>query len=534
MGQSQTAGEDEASPQSTEGKASGGYGNLTVPELKALAAKRGLPVPAELAPGMEKPLLSSILRSYDIGRKGTRSGSMCMDAEGNVAAANRSKTCTSVLSALQKIRDAPGHMGCDIGGSLAKMVLALPEHQAAQYRFPESFGTSGRTQNHLEMTIELHGTKFVLRFISGSTSQLEMAVAHLGDRRRDFGRRATSEPLTCDDDSDEGDRNPQPIRATSGDTGAMRAVSEVMGESPRFTRTFSSWSDEVFTSSDRPFRRMATAGGGACKFAPLFREALRVELEPVREMAAMVDGLLLLAPPQCLTGTDGTGGSSGDGTQQDIFTITEDGATITRPWPEPLFPMILVITGTGVSILRVDSAAPGDFVRVGGTACGGGTFLGLARMLTSAKSFDEALILAAEGNAQNADKLVSDIYGEEGCVTLGLPGNLTASNFGKLGEMSEAKCSERDLARSLLQMVTQQSVLLASAHAKMAGCIDRVFFAGGFVDEKNWIARKAIAANFRNLQGCAYFLRHSDFLGALGSLRGALRALEGCRSPTAA
>ncbi|OLQ06545.1 Pantothenate kinase 4 [Symbiodinium microadriaticum] len=145
-----------------------------------------------------------------------------------------------------------------------------------------------------------------------------------------------------------------------------------------------------------------------------------------------------------------------------------------------------------------------------------------------------ALILAAEGNAQNADKLVSDIYGEEGCVTLGLPGNLTASNFGKLGEMSEAKCSERDLARSLLQMVTQQSVLLASAHAKMAGCIDRVFFAGGFVDEKNWIARKAIAANFRNLQGCAYFLRHSDFLGALGSLRGALRALEGCRSPTAA
>lgn len=28
--------------------------------------------------------------------------------------------------------------------------------------------------------------------------------------------------------------------------------------------------------------------------------------------------------------------------------------------------------GTGVSILRVDSAQPGDFVRVGGTACGGG------------------------------------------------------------------------------------------------------------------------------------------------------------------
>ena len=27
--------------------------------------------------------------------------------------------------------------------------------------------------------------------------------------------------------------------------------------------------------------------------------------------------------------------------------------------------------------------------------------------------------------------------------------------------------------------------------------------------------------------GCAYFLRHSDFLGALGSLQGALRAAAG-------
>eukprot|EP00913_Durusdinium_trenchii_P009393 g8828.t1 len=67
-----------------------------------------------------------------------------------------------------------------------------------------------------------------------------------------------------------------------------------------FARTFSSWSDEVFTSSNKAHRRMATAGGGACKFAPLFRDALRVELEPVREMRAMVDGFLLLAPSASL------------------------------------------------------------------------------------------------------------------------------------------------------------------------------------------------------------------------------------------
>jgi len=211
-----------------------------------------------------------------------------------------------------------------------------------------------------------------------------------------------------------------------------------------------------------------------------------------------------------------------------LFTVGEDGIALPLPWPDPLFPLILVNMGSGVSILRVNSASEGDYERVGGTACGGSTFLGLARALTTAKSFDEALGLAAKGDARRADLLVSDIYGEEGCGALGLPGSLTACNFGKLGEASAANaCSECDLARSLLQMVTQQSVLLASAFARHADCIGRVFFVGGFVEEANWLARKAIAANFRSLGGQAYFLRHSDFLGALGSLKGALRVLEG-------
>ena len=44
-------------------------------------------------------------------------------------------------------------------------------------------------------------------------------------------------------------------------------------------------------------------------------------------------------------------------------------------WPEPLFPFLLVNMGSGVSVVRVDSED--HFARVGGTACGGATFLGL-------------------------------------------------------------------------------------------------------------------------------------------------------------
>jgi len=219
----------------------------------------------------------------------------------------------------------------------------------------------------------------------------------------------------------------------------------------------------------------------------------------------VVDGLLFLASHGPREGV--------------LFTVGPNDEPVDEAWPENLFPFLVVNMGSGVSILQVNSAAEGDYVRVGGTACGGGTFLGLARALTSAETFEDALKLAEKGNAAKCDLLVRDIYGEDGSESLGLPGGLTASNFGRFSQDP----GDEDMARSLLQMVTQQSVLLSSAFAKNAGCVDRVIFAGGFVDEANRLSRAAIASNFRSLGGKAYFLRHSDYLGALGSFGSYLR-----------
>jgi len=254
------------------------------------------------------------------------------------------------------------------------------------------------------------------------------------------------------------------------------------------------------------------SGGGALKFKALFKESLNVTLEPVTELQAVVDGLLFI---------NVYGNQS-----RSLFTVAEDGKPNSLPWPEPLYPFILVNIGSGVSILRVDSATENDFVRVGGTACGGSTFLGLARALTSATTFAEALALAETGDAKKCDLLVEDIYGED-CSEIGLRGGMTASNFGRLCDdtgKTEDLYTENDTARALLQMVTQQSVLLSSAYAKQAGCVDRVFFVGGFVEEANHLARVAIASNYRSLGGCAYFLKHCDYLGALGSLRACMRS----------
>ena len=97
---------------------------------------------------------------------------------------------------------------------------------------------------------------------------------------------------------------------------------------------------------------------------------------------------------------------------------------------EDFFPFLLCNVGTGVSILHVQSET--QYTRVSGTALGGGTFLGLTRLLTQARQFQEALDVAANGDARRVDMLVGDIYGTgEDRSGLNLPGDLTASFFAK-------------------------------------------------------------------------------------------------------
>eukprot|EP00927_Polykrikos_kofoidii_P047755 TRINITY_DN42029_c0_g1_i1.p1 TRINITY_DN42029_c0_g1~~TRINITY_DN42029_c0_g1_i1.p1 ORF type:complete len:568 (+),score=98.90 TRINITY_DN42029_c0_g1_i1:119-1822(+) len=492
----------------------GEYNGLDSAELTRLVASRGIPIASRQ---LDSGMLELLLRAYDIGAKGDTSfpcTTQIAEAMGrpqlNSAQVPLSVVCqASVLKVLQLLRDAPGHMGVDIGGTLVKLVLAMPRPIARSICLPESFGHTGKTHRQLDMEMTVRGETWLLTCVSGSTSLMERAVKTLGDNRHHQNLPGRSTSMV-----------ERPRSRSSIVKGGTGQGAEGHGPSLDVPRALSGWSD-IGSSSYRPVRRIATAGGGACKLAPLFREALRLEINPVKELAAVVDGFLLLAAQEVVNvGVD----EKCDTAMAELFTVDEDGSTLPLPWPHPLFPLLIVNMGSGVSILRVNSADSADFERVGGTACGGATFLGLARALTAAKTFEAALALAEDGDASRADKLVGDIYGEEGSKSFGLASGITAANFGKLCDPGcLARCTEADLARSLLQMVTQQSVLQATALAKHAECVGRVFFVGGFVDAANHLARETIAANFRSLGCCAYFLRHCDFLGALGSLAFALR-----------
>ena len=103
-------------------------------------------------------------------------------------------------------------------------------------------------------------------------------------------------------------------------------------------------------------------------------------------------------------------------------------------------------------------------------ACGGATFLGLGRALVGCSDFDELMELASKGDESSVDKSVGDIYGESGCVDLGMPAKLTAASFGRLAtERLEASSCKADLVRALLRMVVQASVVVDPARLTGAG-----------------------------------------------------------------
>jgi type II pantothenate kinase len=120
----------------------------------------------------------------------------------------------------------------------------------------------------------------------------------------------------------------------------------------------------------------------------------------------------------------------------------------------------------------VKVSGPRQFQRVGGTSLGGGTFWGIMSLLTGARTFDEMLSMADQGDNSGVDMLVGDIYGTD-YGKIGLKSTTIASTFGKVFKMKRvaernaedgegltqtdgesesdlAKFSHEDMSRSLL------------------------------------------------------------------------------------
>jgi len=184
------------------------------------------------------------------------------------------------------------------------------------------------------------------------------------------------------------------------------------------------------------------------------------------------------------------------------------------------YPYMIVIIGTGVSVLRVDGL--GKFERISGSTIGGGTYWGLCRLLTDVEDYESVLDLAERGKSSKVDMMVGDIYGKKVDVLEkhGLTADVVASSFGKLGGKSEpaAGLKQEDLARALLLMVTNNIGQVAYLNAQIHNT-KRIYFVGNFL-RHNVISqqRLAYAINYWSKGKMeALFLEHEGYLGALGA-----------------
>ena len=120
--------------------------------------------------------------------------------------------------------------------------------------------------------------------------------------------------------------------------------------------------------------------------------------------------------------------------------------------------MIVVSMGTGTSLVQCN----GDDIRhIGGIGLGGGTLMGLSRIMLKTADVKQITALALQGNSANIDVQIGDISPNP---LPGLPKDATASLFGN----AKSNATREDIAKGIITTVLQtigSSAILASLNS---------------------------------------------------------------------
>ncbi|PFH37606.1 fumble protein [Besnoitia besnoiti] len=273
---------------------------------------------------------------------------------------------------------------------------------------------------------------------------------------------------------------------------------------------------------------LRATGGGAHKFGPLFMQKLGVQLKKRDEMESIMKGLVCLAS------------STNSVFRFDLQHKKRIHVHVTTP----LYPFLVVNIGSGVSILK--ATGPSSFVRITGTCIGGGTVLGLARLLFHAKTFKQVVKLSERGT-DLLDLKVGDLFGDAAGSRC-LPADTLASSFGRLylmtfqedGNLLRKNLRKEDIARSLIHMVSYNlgylAYLVGTAHG-----VRRIFFAGKYINNHaftmesithgvNFYMRQYDAASSASIPACLNRCNSSLGGSAAASMAGDA-AGTGCGPP---
>lgn len=142
-------------------------------------------------------------------------------------------------------------------------------------------------------------------------------------------------------------------------------------------------------------------------------------------------------------------------------------------------PALVVSLGTGTAMVIADP--PRAARHLVGSGIGGGTLIGLSRLLLDTGDVDEISALAAAGDPSRCDLRVADILGA-GIGTV--PAEATASHFGRLGRAGAAAIDRprsADVAAALVNLVGQ-AVLRLAFEAALANRVRAIVLVGHLLD----------------------------------------------------
>ena len=146
---------------------------------------------------------------------------------------------------------------------------------------------------------------------------------------------------------------------------------------------------------------------------------------------------------------------------------------------------LVVSMGTGTALVHASKA--GGMQYLGGTGVGGGTLVGLSKLLLGAESINHICEFAEEGELKNVDLRIKDITAKSAIE--GLNQDMTAANFGNVSDIA----TKGDIAKGLMNMVFETVGMVSVFAAKycntkdiiLTGNLTRLAYAKEKFDEIN-------------------------------------------------
>ena len=127
---------------------------------------------------------------------------------------------------------------------------------------------------------------------------------------------------------------------------------------------------------------------------------------------------------------------------------------------------LVVSMGTGTAMVHAKSDGVMDYL--GGTGVGGGTLMGLSKLLVGAESVEHISEWADGGSLENIDLRIKDITAENSLSALSR--ELTVANFGNVSDLA----TKSDIALGVMNMVFETVAMISIFAARSAGVSDIV------------------------------------------------------------